>query len=223
MDRIDHYYHTVFIGWEKNGQTEWECYGSLITRSLVVATAYCLTGSGTLPTVVNIGEGSMNETWMNPKVVRIREVIIHPNYDKQNLLHDIGLLRLDREIVPTARKYPICLWQNETHTPFFLYNLAIVNDEVKFVESYPKYNRDCQEYLGVQGSRKLSSTELCTDVDAYDPHSLSGDPLVWYKRNMADNSSTQHLVGIVSYGRSQDQLFVHTRISSYVGWIKSVA
>uniref|UniRef100_A0A182YRJ8 Peptidase S1 domain-containing protein n=1 Tax=Anopheles stephensi TaxID=30069 RepID=A0A182YRJ8_ANOST len=222
MNRIDRYYHSVFIGWEQNGQTEWECSGTLITRSLVVASAYCLTGSGAPPTVVNVGAGNMNDTWYNPKVVRIREVIVHPNYDSATLLHDIGLLRLDGAIVPTARKYPICLWQNETHTPFFLYSMAIANDEAQFISSYPKYNRDCQEYLGEQGPRQLRSTELCTDVMEYDPRALSGDPLIWYKRNTADNSSTQYLVGIVSYGRSPDQLIVHTRIASYVAWIKSV-
>lgn len=91
------------------------------------------------------------------------------------------------------------------------------------MSSYPKYNSDCKEYLGVHGVRQLSSAELCVDVDSDDPRSLTGDPLVWYKRRAADNSSTQYLVGLISYGNSQQQLFVHTRISAYVGWIKSVA
>ncbi|XP_040164367.1 uncharacterized protein LOC120900872 [Anopheles arabiensis] len=223
QDRIGTYYHMVYVGWEKGRQTEWNCPGTLVSRSLVVLSAYCLSGSGTLPTVVNVGAGNPNDTWNNPVIARIREVIIHPNYNATSLLNDIGLVRLDKEIVPTAMKYPICLYQNETHTPFLLYRMVIDNGESQLVSSYPKYNSDCKEYLGVHGVRQLSSAELCVDVDSDDPRSLTGDPLVWYKRRAADNSSTQYLVGLISYGNSQQQLFVHTRISAYVGWIKSVA
>uniref|UniRef100_A0A182W6E1 Peptidase S1 domain-containing protein n=1 Tax=Anopheles minimus TaxID=112268 RepID=A0A182W6E1_9DIPT len=223
MDRIDHYYHMVYIGWQQGRQTDWNCPGTLITRSLVLSSAYCLLGKGTPPTVANIAEGNPNVTWYNPVMARIREVIIHPNYNSTALLHDIGLVRLERDIVPTARKYPICLWQNETHTPFLLHRKVIVEDVPTFAESYAKYNSDCQEYLAMHGSRKLRTSELCADVDADSPRSLTGDPLIWYKRNTVDNSSTQFLIGTISYGRSQAELYVHTRISSYISWIKSVA
>uniref|UniRef100_A0A182PLT1 Peptidase S1 domain-containing protein n=1 Tax=Anopheles epiroticus TaxID=199890 RepID=A0A182PLT1_9DIPT len=215
QDRIKHYYHMVYVGWEKGMQTDWSCPGTLISRSLVVLSAYCLTGSGTRPTVVNVGMGNPNETWYNPIVARIREVIIHPNYNASSLLHDIGLVRLEQDIVPTARKYPICLWQNETHTPFLLHRMVIDEGESRFVESYPKYNSDCKEYLGVHGSRKLYPSELCVDVNASGFRSLTGDPLVWYKRKPVDNSSLPHLVGMISYGNTEDELFVHTRVSSY--------
>ncbi|XP_053673813.1 uncharacterized protein LOC128724074 [Anopheles nili] len=222
-DRIDHFYHTVYIGKEVGQNIEWFCSGSLITRNLVVSTANCLADPSDHPTHVNVAQGNPNITWNNPQSVRVKEVIIHPNYDQNDLLHDIGLLRLEKDIVPTAMKYPICLWQNETHTPFLLHRMVIENDEAYFASSYPKYNSDLQAYMVEQGRRKLNPSELCIDDDTSESQSFSGDPLVWYKRNEADNSSTQYLVGLLSYSRPKDGLIVHTRISSYYSWIKSVA
>uniref|UniRef100_A0A182NU14 Peptidase S1 domain-containing protein n=1 Tax=Anopheles dirus TaxID=7168 RepID=A0A182NU14_9DIPT len=220
-ERVNEFYHMVYIGMEIAGRIEWNCPGTLITRNLVVSSAYCLSGQKQPPTVVNVAKGSPNATWLNPVVVRIQEVIIHPGYNATNLLHDIGLVRLKQDIVPTALKYPICLWQNETHTPFLLQRMVIRDGESEFASSFPMYNSDCKEYLAEQGSRRLYPSELCTNVAATNPQSLSGDPLVWYKHNTADNSSTQYLIGTISYGRSQVDLFVHARIAFYVPWIKT--
>ncbi|XP_049538255.1 uncharacterized protein LOC125952678 [Anopheles darlingi] len=223
-DRIDHFYHTVYFGWQtKDGMTEWICSGTLITRSVVVTSAYCLLADGDLPILVNVAEGNPNATWSRPKPTRIKEVIIHPGYNASTLQYDIGLVRLEQPIVPTARKYPICLWQNETHTPLQLYRMVDDDNYVsRFEQNFPKYNSDCRQDLRQLGKRELQSNELCTDIDGTPGRSISGDPLIWYNRNPNDNSSTQYLVGIISSGISAESLGINARISSYIGWIKSI-
>ncbi|ETN60501.1 hypothetical protein AND_007874 [Anopheles darlingi] len=223
-DRIDHFYHTVYFGWQtKDGMTEWICSGTLITRSVVVTSAYCLLADGDLPILVNVAEGNPNATWSRPKPTRIKEVIIHPGYNASTLQYDIGLVRLEQPIVPTARKYPICLWQNETHTPLQLYRMVDDDNYVsRFEQNFPKYNSDCRQDLRQLGKRELQSNELCTDIDGTPGRSISGDPLIWYNRNPSDNSSTQYLVGIISSGISAESLGINVRISSYIGWIKSI-
>uniref|UniRef100_A0A182QPH2 Peptidase S1 domain-containing protein n=1 Tax=Anopheles farauti TaxID=69004 RepID=A0A182QPH2_9DIPT len=225
-DRVNSFYHTVYVGMETgDGRQgiEWSCPGTLITRNLVVSSAFCLLSQRQPLTIVNVAEGSPNATWLNPVVARIKEVIIHPSYNATSLLNNIGLVRLEKDIVPTAFKYPICLWQNETHTPFWLYLVATSDAEPKMLSSYPMYNSDCQEYLTGEESYRLYPSELCTNDDETDPQSLAGDSLVWSKHNRADNTTTQYLIGTSSYTPSQGDLFVHTRIASYVPWIKSVA
>ncbi|XP_050093292.1 uncharacterized protein LOC126576167 [Anopheles aquasalis] len=223
-DRIDHFYHTVYFGWKtKDGTTEWICSGTLITRSVVITSAYCLLADGDLPILVNVAEGNPNATWSRPNPVGIKEVIIHPGYNATTLQYDIGLVRLVQPIVPTARKYPICLWQNETHTPLVLYRMVDNDDYVsRFELNFPKYNSDCRQDLRHLGRRELQSNDLCTDVDGIPGRSISGDPLIWYHRNPNDNSSTQYLVGIISSALSAQRLGIHVRISSYIGWIKSI-
>ncbi|XP_052866526.1 uncharacterized protein LOC128272702 [Anopheles cruzii] len=221
-DLVDHFYHTVYLGWEANGETKWDCSGTLITRSAVLSSAYCLTRGKALPTMANVAEGNPNVTWYQPRVVRIKEVIIHPGYDATSLQNDIGLVRLERDIVPTARKYPICLYQNETHTPLLLFRMVVADGESVFVESYPKYNVDCRAVLQEHDARDLFPNELCTDINGSPMGAISGDPLVWYRLNNADNSSTQYLVGIISSGLADQQLGVYSRISSYIGWIKQM-
>ncbi|KFB49544.1 AGAP008403-PA-like protein [Anopheles sinensis] len=220
--RIDQFFHTVYIGHQTGGQTSWPCTGTLIARNIVVSSAYCLTRGSAPPNVVNIAAGAPNVTRSRPQVVKIDAVAIHRGYDPKTYRNDIALVRLEKPIVPTAEKYPICLWQNDTHTPFRLQRMVRDDGEVRFVENYPKYNTDCQEFMNERGGRKLSGTEFCTDIDVPDVASISGDPIVWSRLNKADNTTTQYLVGIISFGNAKEQLGVNTRISAYVGWIKSL-
>lgn len=219
--RIDQFFHTIYIGHQTGGQTSWPCTGTLIARNLVISSAYCLTQGSAPVNVVNIAAGAPKVASSRPQVVKIDEVAIHPGYDPKTHRNDIALVRLEKAMVPTAEKYPICLWQNDTHTPFLLQRMVRDDGEVRFVENYPKYNTDCQEYMNERGGRKLSATEFCTDIDAPDDSSISGNPIVWSRLNKADNTTTQYLVGI-SFGNAKEQLGVNTRISAYVGWIKSL-
>uniref|UniRef100_A0A182F3H4 Peptidase S1 domain-containing protein n=1 Tax=Anopheles albimanus TaxID=7167 RepID=A0A182F3H4_ANOAL len=222
-DRIERFYHTAYLGWKsKKGMTEWICPGTLITRSVVVSSAYCLMANGSLPTLVNVAEGNPNATWWLSNPTGIKEVIIHPGYNANTLQNNIGLVRLEHPIVPTARKYPICLWQNETHTPLWLYRMVADETMINFELNFPKYNSDCRQDLRQLGRRELQTNELCTDVDGIPQRSISGGSLVWYHRNPNDNSSTQYLVGIVSSDVPAKQLGIHVRISSFIGWIKSI-
>ncbi|XP_049538254.1 uncharacterized protein LOC125952677 [Anopheles darlingi] len=217
------YYHTVYFGWQtKDGRMKWKCSGTLITRSVVVTTAYCLLANGTIPTVVNIPEASPNATLGLPKPISIKEVIIHPGYNASALQNNIGLVRLEQPIVPTARKYPICLWQNETHTPLQLYRKVVDVSSEHIERNFPKYNSDCTQDLRQLGRRDLQWNELCTDIDGIPLRSISGGTLVWYHRNPKDNSTTHYLVGIVSSDVPAKQLGIHVRISSFIGWIKSI-
>ncbi|XP_058122288.1 serine protease 53-like [Anopheles ziemanni] len=221
-ERINQFFHTVYLGRQTGGKMIGTCTGTLIARNLVITSAFCLKGEGALPTVVNIAEGAPNVTKSRPKAVKIGAITVHPGYNPKTYEHDIALVRLEKSIVPTAQKYPICLWQNETHTPFLLHRMVTMEDgESSFVESYPKYNSDCQEYLKELGGHQLNSTQFCTDIDQADVAPLSGEPIVWYRRDLADNTTTQYLVGIVSFGNAEVQLGVDTRISSYVTWIKN--
>uniref|UniRef100_A0AAG5DAE0 Peptidase S1 domain-containing protein n=1 Tax=Anopheles atroparvus TaxID=41427 RepID=A0AAG5DAE0_ANOAO len=227
-ERIDEFFHTVDIGQEIGGKMRWPCTGTLITRNVAITSAYCVKNESIPLTIVNVDRGNPNhvKTLNRPEVVKIDKIVVHPDYNPETFQPDIALVWLAKSIVPTAEKYPICLWQNETHTPFLLHQkVEKLVSEVKkfvFVESYPKYNSDCQKYLDEYGKDKISSTEFCTDVDSTDEDLVIGEPVVWYRPNEADNTTTQYLVGIVSYAWEKGQLAVHTRISAYLSWIKSL-
>ena len=79
------------------------------------------------------------------------------------------------------------------------------------------YNRDCQAL-----EEGLSSNQLCVDVQPHDTKVSLGDPLFW-SEVMDDGTRVQYLVGIMSHVSAGDRtVHVHSRISSYVGWIKSI-
>uniref|UniRef100_A0A182IZW1 Uncharacterized protein n=1 Tax=Anopheles atroparvus TaxID=41427 RepID=A0A182IZW1_ANOAO len=221
-ERIDHFFHTVYIGWRFRNETNWICTGTLVARNLVVISAYCQIMGNDPPTEVNIAEGNPNEAKSRPKAVKIAEVIVHPKFNPETLEHDIAVVRLERNIVPTAQKYPICLWKNETHTPFLLHRMVKTGLESAFVESYPKYNSDCKKYLDERRMRAPDSFAFCTDTNADYMSFSSGAPIVWYRSDKTDNTTTQYLVGLIKCELSDEGLGVNTRISSYVSWIKSL-
>ena len=80
----------------------------------VVSSASCLSERADLPNIVRIGG---NDSLDNSRVITIDRVIIHPNYNKKTLEHNIAIVRLETALDPTKNAFPTCLWQNLTHSP----------------------------------------------------------------------------------------------------------
>ena len=67
-----------------------------------------------LPNIVRIGG---IDSLDNSRVVPIEKVIIHPDYNKETLEHNIAIVKLESTVDPSEHVFPTCLWQNITHSP----------------------------------------------------------------------------------------------------------
>ncbi|XP_052896130.1 uncharacterized protein LOC128303276 [Anopheles moucheti] len=210
----DEHPHLVSIGWKMNGdgKMRWDCRGTIITPRAILTSGKCLHRQTNSPSAVRLG---MNDT---APIVDVQRTIIHPAYDPVTGKNDIAVIKLKDSIAQrSATKFPACVWTNQTHTPFQMIQLLINETEDSYVFPTAKYNADCGEL--VEG---IASSQLCVDVQPPNTVVSEGDPMFW-SATLEDGTRMQYLVGIMSHAAGNDKsVNVHSRVSSYVEWIKSV-
>ncbi|KFB35196.1 AGAP009249-PA-like protein [Anopheles sinensis] len=92
------------------------CVGTLITQSVAVASASCLSHMDIISAIV-ILDWEKTSPQMS-----IKKIIFHPEFQASMQQNDIGLVTIDGTVDPKSGKIPACVWQNQTHIP------ALVND-----------------------------------------------------------------------------------------------
>ncbi|XP_058056805.1 uncharacterized protein LOC131208172 [Anopheles bellator] len=209
---VDQFPHVVYIAWQSDNGSFYDCAGTLITKSVVLSTASCLERVNSKKVVVKLGFNATAPTlW-------IKEIILHPQFEPSTYRNDIAIAKIAGEVQPASGKMPACLWQNQTHTPFHLKQFMLT--DTQYLNSYPMYNKDCEVFRHY-GNRSLEPTQLCLSLEGEDQPIDPGEPAFWQKEfNDTEGSVVQYLVGIVSY--VFPILTVHTRVESYVDWIKSI-
>ncbi|KAH8363050.1 hypothetical protein KR084_004842, partial [Drosophila pseudotakahashii] len=214
------------------------CAGSLINHRYVLTAAHCLL-SRFLPSVsVRLGEYdtranvdcSAVEGKCAPQYQRfgVDEILIHEGYRKSTRQHDIGLIRLNRNVVYSDNIQPICLPSTDRlearyhGQPFIVagWGRTLTSEssptkqkvEVKYVDAAKCRRKYEQRYIF------LESTQLC--AGQYQKDSCSGDsggPLM----KLRDDFWV--LEGIVSFGKGcgqQEWPGVYTNVAAYNTWIR---
>jgi hypothetical protein len=83
------------------------CGGCIIASTWILTAAHCVENASDLEVVLGVFDTASNENQRVTK--RVKRVIIHPDYNKTNLDHDIALLQLSTPIEYDGYKSPICL------------------------------------------------------------------------------------------------------------------
>ncbi|XP_055850364.1 uncharacterized protein LOC129914937 [Episyrphus balteatus] len=235
----------IFEYRRRNGQRSTNCGGSLINQRYIITAAHCVAGAterevGPLVSVI-LGEHDttrtidcVGSTCAGPALrYGVEEARAHESYsDAQPHRHnDIGLVRLDRNVIYSDQIRPICL-------PFTLPNEQLPSGTLLTVAGWGRtlntrksaIKQKVQVPLTDQGECRqkflkrniqIIDAQVCAG-GVYAEDSCDGDsggPLMSFRQGV------WVLEGIVSFGVKcgfQGWPAVHTRVESYDNWIRSV-
>ncbi|XP_061512018.1 uncharacterized protein LOC133393029 [Anopheles gambiae] len=212
-DDFDPRHHMVSLDLSQGIETQ-TCIATMISNRTFLTAASCLEGKGTLKYVT-----LDNREIQMVVLMVVEKVTVHPEYDSTTKHNNIALVTVMHRTDIAFGKSPICLWSNQTHTPFYLEQVGLTEESTLGPAlAFTKFNSDCDRTF----RRTLNDHELCVDVEQL-PYMDTvevdeGMPAFWKGRGTGN-----YLVGIASHSAPNDsRVFLHTRIAPYVGWIKSV-
>ncbi|XP_058457025.1 uncharacterized protein LOC131434371 [Malaya genurostris] len=210
------------------------CGGSIVSITFVLTAAHCLGGALDATVVVGTNIVSIPSDDQAIEIdVTFHDMLVHPDYDAVNVLHDIAILRLTKALVFSDKIQPIRLpskqeallelvsvdatvsgWGALSGDEF-----ADISDslklELRFVSNPIISNESCEKVF----EDMIRNSHVCVS-GANGRNACQGDSGGPLSANL-NNQAT--LIGIVSYGSTEGcergSPVVYTRVGYYLDWI----
>ncbi|XP_043282897.1 chymotrypsin-2-like [Venturia canescens] len=190
------------------------CGGSVIEKRWILTAAHCLSGFNDTAITVVTGTNTLDEGGDEYKSVKI---IPHSKWNSLLIRNDIGLIRVDKDIVYGDKVKPVSLAREnfkKSDYPAVLSGWGktehpgTIPNKLQYIKLNVIDQREC-----LNTSFRVTDNNICTLNKEGEGacHGDSGGPLV------ADEVQ----IGVVSWGRpcAKGRPDVFTRVSSYKDWI----
>ncbi|KAG8231617.1 hypothetical protein J437_LFUL010295 [Ladona fulva] len=239
---------TAVIGeFSKDGSVDWFCGGSLLNQFTVLTAAHC--ARRRKPDIVRVGEVDLRR---NTKLgegkgeeMRVKQVLMHPDYHPPSFYNDIAILTLERAIMlnrPGGAR-TICLPPKSEATTAYNGKEAILtgwghlsfggdrSPILQEVRVTVFSNEDCSRSYASPAAATVTKrsypsgiidSQLCAGDRQGKKDACQGDsggPLV-----VKGKDGRYSLIGVISSGigcGSKQYPGVYVRVSSYIDWILS--
>ncbi|XP_059622765.1 chymotrypsin-2-like [Phlebotomus argentipes] len=193
------------------------CGGAIIGTRWILTAAYCLSGRAVTSVNAFIGSHLLSDSLLCP----LSTFIVHPLFNENNMLNDIGLIKTREAIIYSSLIQPIALGSG--HIGGSVIGIASgwgmtsehgpLPENLQWVNLGTLTNEDCKIRLPPANAVLVDDSMLCTftRTDEGICYGDAGGPL----------NSANAVVGIVSWGVQCAISYpdVFTRISSHRAWI----
>ncbi|XP_054257190.1 venom protease-like [Macrosteles quadrilineatus] len=226
--------HQAVLGYgdPSDPKTLWECGGSLISDLFILTAAHCALPHHR-PRFVRLGIINLKLDLDNEQIYPVKDIFIHPNYNKIQRTHDIALVRLSRNVDFTPYVRPACI----DYSGVIAENRAIATgfglighageqsmDLLKVTLDILE-KKVCHHTVKRNMKKGLYNSQICAGYIAGGKDTCQGDsggPLQTIKKVPY---CMYNIIGLTSFGSMcgfQHSPAVYTRVWSFVPWIETL-
>uniref|UniRef100_A0A2M4ANB5 Putative trypsin-like serine protease n=1 Tax=Anopheles triannulatus TaxID=58253 RepID=A0A2M4ANB5_9DIPT len=218
---------------------EYMCGGSIVSQNLILTAAHCLlTEKGLIAAerlLVQVGRNRLKLADTRGQEHEAHQLITHPDFDINDLVHDIALIKLATDITFTNYIQPVCLWdrpvdlQGIVGTKGFIVGYGfdqtdrvsdyLLDAEIPVVDSFTCINSN-PEAFGLKLKDKMYCAGARDGVSACNGDSGGGMFFtygnVWYIRGLVSFIPLRDQLAICD----PNQYTVFTDVAKYLSWLR---
>ncbi|XP_053673654.1 uncharacterized protein LOC128723915 [Anopheles nili] len=105
------------IFYRMNGSLSYKCGGSIIDENTILTAAHCvLANRGIVAPAeisVHVGRSHLQEESDHIQEHAVKDIMVHSEFSRNSIAHDIALVRLASNITMTKFVQPVCVWTME--------------------------------------------------------------------------------------------------------------
>lgn len=207
------------------------CGGSIIHQNYVLTAAHCLDDIVEIEVLAGLNN-IFTGTPLYKRTVEPRDIRVHPQYNRQTMINDIGIVFLLNRIPLGTSMQRIALPQRSQINNRFVGSIGTIigwgrtsdtsaislTDALRFVQLPIIADQRCNEVYNVD-YRFFNPTNICLSGER--GSSCNGDSGSGLHVNLEDERT---IIGIISFGSetcATGHPPVMTRITSYLDWISA--